>query len=79
MKVFVRHEKHHTHCSANRRESVGRAFYGVGKEEVVRDLIKVLKVKDPALYDKMEPTGFDPNGYVNKASIAEAHECSRTF
>ncbi len=56
------------------RDYINAFRYNVGRKEVVEDLTRVLKVKDAALYDKMRPTGFNPDGYVNAASIAEAQD-----
>ncbi|HZU07929.1 MAG TPA: ABC transporter substrate-binding protein [Chloroflexota bacterium] len=38
---------------------------GIGKEEVVRDLMKYVPLRDPTLFDKMIPVGLDPDGKVN--------------
>jgi NitT/TauT family transport system substrate-binding protein len=37
---------------------------------VVQALIRHTPVKDPAVYDQMIPTGFNPDGYVNVDSMA---------
>jgi len=56
------------------RDYINAFRHGVDYENVVNDLVKVLKVKDKALYKKMRVTGFDPNGFVDRASIADAQD-----
>jgi NitT/TauT family transport system substrate-binding protein len=43
---------------------------GTNKAAVVNVLAKYTPIKDPAVYDKMAPAGLNPNGYVNRESIA---------
>ncbi|MDP8223442.1 MAG: ABC transporter substrate-binding protein [Candidatus Lernaella stagnicola] len=56
------------------RDYINAFRYGIGTESVIADLAKVLKVKDKSLYRRMRVTGFDPNGGVDKQSIAEAQD-----
>jgi NitT/TauT family transport system substrate-binding protein len=41
---------------------------------VVQALIRHTPVKDPAVYDQMTPTGFNPDGYMNVESMAADQE-----
>ncbi len=41
----------------------------IGKQEIVDILCKYSVIKDPKLYDKMFPTGLNPNGYVRMKGI----------
>jgi NitT/TauT family transport system substrate-binding protein len=43
---------------------------GTNKAAIVNVLTKYTPLKDPAVYDKMAPAGLNPNGYVNRESIA---------
>ncbi|SDF47974.1 ABC transporter substrate-binding protein [Sporolituus thermophilus] len=45
-------------------------FKNKNKTEIVDILCKYSVVKDPALYDKMFPTGLNPDGYVRMKGIA---------
>jgi len=44
------------------------------RAEVVASLIKHTPVKDPAVYDEMAPTGFNPDGYIYVDSVAADQE-----
>lgn len=44
-------------------------FKNKGKEEIITILCKYSVIKDPALYEKMLPTGLNPNGYVRSKGI----------
>jgi NitT/TauT family transport system substrate-binding protein len=41
----------------------------VNREQVVRALVENTGIKDPALYEVMIPSAFEPNGQVNTASL----------
>jgi NitT/TauT family transport system substrate-binding protein len=41
----------------------------VNREQVVRALVENTSLKDPALYEVMTPSAFEPNGQVNVASL----------
>jgi len=49
---------------------------GVDRNAVIAALVKNTPVKDPALYLKMAPVGFDPNGRVNRRSLEADQELS---
>jgi NitT/TauT family transport system substrate-binding protein len=44
-------------------------FKGKGKKEMIDLLAKQSVVKDPALYEKMYPTGLNPDGYVRMKGV----------
>ena len=44
-------------------------FKNKGKQEVVDILCRYSVIKEPALYDKMFPTGLNPDGYVRMKGI----------
>jgi NitT/TauT family transport system substrate-binding protein len=44
---------------------------GTNKAEIVEILTRNTAVKDPALYERMPPTGLNPDGYVNMRSFAD--------
>lgn len=56
------------------RDYINAFEYNIGTEGVIDDLIKVLKVKDKALYDRMRVVGFDPDACVDKQTIGEAQD-----
>ena len=41
----------------------------VNREQIVRALVENTSIKDPALYEVMIPSAFEPNGLVNAASL----------
>ncbi len=41
----------------------------VNHEQVVQALVENTRLKDPALYEVMIPSAFEPNGQVNVASL----------
>jgi NitT/TauT family transport system substrate-binding protein len=41
----------------------------VNREQIVRALVENTAIKDPALYEVMIPSAFEPNGLVNVASL----------
>ncbi|MCB9489897.1 MAG: ABC transporter substrate-binding protein [Deltaproteobacteria bacterium] len=45
--------------------------YGVGKEEIIKILMKYTSVKDRAAYDKIVPAFLHPDGAMNLESLAE--------
>jgi len=45
-------------------------FQNKGKAEVIDILCKYSSIKDPAVYDKMLPTGLNPDGYVRMKGLA---------
>ena len=52
---------------------------GIERDAVIAALAKNTPVKDPGLYLKMAPVGFDPNGRVNIQSIDADQEMSLTL
>jgi ABC-type nitrate/sulfonate/bicarbonate transport system substrate-binding protein len=44
-------------------------FKGINKAEMIDILCKYSVIKDPALYEKMFPTGLNPDGYVRMKGI----------
>jgi NitT/TauT family transport system substrate-binding protein len=54
------------------RDYTNAYVHGVGTEGVTNDLVKVLKVKDKALYTKMRVVGFHPDACVDKKTVGEA-------
>lgn len=53
------------------REYLDAALRKPNREEVVKIIIKHTRVKDPAMYDKMEWSYINPNGFVDEASLAD--------
>jgi NitT/TauT family transport system substrate-binding protein len=48
------------------------AFHkGIGKAEVVQDLMKYVRLPNPGLFDKMTPIGLDPDGKVNVQGVRD--------
>ncbi len=56
------------------RDYINAFRYDEGKDAVIADLIRVLKVKERPLYDKMSITGFNPDGFADKKTIKEAQD-----
>ncbi|HHY75773.1 MAG TPA: ABC transporter substrate-binding protein [Firmicutes bacterium] len=44
-------------------------FHDKGKDEIIDILVKYSTVTDKALYDKMYPTGLNPDGYVRMKGV----------
>ena len=53
------------------RDYYKAAYFGPNRKEVVDIAVKYTRVKDPALYDKMNWFYITPNGYVDKRSIQD--------
>lgn len=45
-------------------------FHNRNKQEIIDILCKYSVIKEPALYDKMFPTGLNPEGYIRMQGIA---------
>jgi NitT/TauT family transport system substrate-binding protein len=56
------------------RDFVDAFSRGRDRAVVVQALIHHTPVKDPAAYDRMIPTGFNPDGYMNVESMAADQE-----
>jgi NitT/TauT family transport system substrate-binding protein len=44
---------------------------GTGRAEVIDILARTTSLKDPALIDRVGPTGLNPDGYVSKPTLAQ--------
>mgnify|MGYP005844321201 CR=1 FL=1 len=53
------------------REYLDASRHKPNRKEVVMIMTKYTSMKDPALYDKMEWAYVNPNGFVNRESLAD--------
>ena len=53
------------------RDYIAAFFDGVGKDEVIDILTQYTAIKDPEMFEKMEPTGFRADGSVSYGSISD--------
>jgi NitT/TauT family transport system substrate-binding protein len=56
------------------RDFVDAFTKGTDRAAVVAGLARYSSVSDPAAYDRITPTGFNPDGYINVDSIAADQE-----
>lgn len=56
------------------RDYVNAFYKNIGKAEIISILTKATDITDPALFDKMNIIGVDPDGRVNVQSISADHD-----